>query len=334
MTVEDGISAVSGSNARGGSRVACIGECMIELSAADVASGSRRLAFGGDTLNTATYLARLGVAVDYVTALGDDIYSTRMLAEWQDEGIGTGLVRRLPGRLPGLYVIEVDALGERRFFYWRDRAPAREIFTGPHRGELCQALMGYDWLYLTGISLSLYGEEGRACLFDLLRRFRTQGGKVVFDDNYRPSGWSSADLARQEFRRQLALSDIVLASLDDERALYGVADMDCAANLIHAAGPPVVLVKDGARGCMISSEGRRDLIPAAAAGRVVDTTAAGDSFNAGFLSALLRGAALPQAARLGHACAAIVVGHRGAILPKADFLMELAQRRSALDIGT
>lgn len=318
--------------ARSGPRVACIGECMIELSAADIASGSRRLAFGGDTLNTATYLARLGVAVDYVTALGDDIYSTEMLAEWQGEGIGIDLVRRLPGRLPGLYTIELDARGERRFFYWRDRAPAREIFTGPDRQELCRALMEYDWLYLTGISLSLYGDDGRACLFELLRQFRDKGGKVAFDDNYRPSGWNSADLARQEFRRQLALSDIVLASLDDERALHGVAGLEAAASLIHEAGSPIVLVKDGARGCVISSASGRDMIPAAAADRVVDTTAAGDSFNAGFLSALLGGATLPGAARLGHACAAIVVGHRGAIVPKADFLVEMAQRKSALNI--
>lgn len=305
-------------------RVAAIGECMIELSAVDNAE-LRRLAFGGDTLNTAVYLARLGVAVDYVTALGDDPYSTGMLTEWQAEGIGTSLVRRLPGRVPGLYTIELDAKGERSFFYWRDRAPAREIFTDSHREALCAALMDYDWLYLTGISLSLYGEDGRDRLFALLQDFRAKGGKVAFDDNYRPRGWSSVELARREFRRQLALSDIVLASLDDERALHGVSGMEEAASLIHDAGSPVVIIKDGAQGCLLSDGGKPQRIPASPIARVVDTTAAGDSFNAGFLSALLHGATLPAAARLGHACAAIVVGHRGAIVPRADFHAEMAQ---------
>lgn len=330
MTKGEGVPAVPVPSARGGPRIASIGECMIELSAADLASGSRHLAFGGDTLNTAVYLARLGTTVDYVTALGDDIYSTRMLADWQSEGIGTNLVRRVPGRLPGLYTIELDEQGERSFFYWRDRAPAREIFADPHGPELCRALMSYDWLYLTGISLSLYGDDGRDRLFELLRQFRKKGGKVVFDDNYRPRGWSSVELARREFRRQLAESDIVLAGLDDERALHGVSGLEEATGLIHDAGSRVVIVKDGARGCMISSAGGRDVIPAAAADRIVDTTAAGDSFNAGFLSALLTGATLQAAARMGHACAAIVVGHRGAIVPKDAFLREMALRKSAL----
>ena len=76
--------------------------------------------FGGDTLNTSVYLARLlaarDVAIDYVTALGDDPFSDAMIAGWRDEGIGTDLVARLPGRLPGIYVIRTDAAGERSFY--------------------------------------------------------------------------------------------------------------------------------------------------------------------------------------------------------------------------
>src|SRR5881392_4089221 len=110
-------------------KVASIGECMIELKQA--AGGLLSRGYGGDTLNTAVYLARLGVAVDYVTALGDDPLSGGMLAGWRAEGVGTGLVARVPGRLPGLYLIQTDPAGERRFLYWRDRAPARELFGLP-----------------------------------------------------------------------------------------------------------------------------------------------------------------------------------------------------------
>ena len=79
--------------------------------------------YGGDTLNTAVYLARLGVGVDYVTALGDDPLSDEMIAGWQAEGIGTERVIRLPGKLPGLYMIETNSAGERRFYHWRDAPP-------------------------------------------------------------------------------------------------------------------------------------------------------------------------------------------------------------------
>src|SRR5580692_876107 len=107
-------------------RVASIGECMIEFSAAG--DGLFARGFGGDTLNTALYLARLGIDTSYVTALGDDALSGAMLESWRGEGITTDLVIRAEGRLPGLYMIERDERGERTFLYWRDRAPAREFF--------------------------------------------------------------------------------------------------------------------------------------------------------------------------------------------------------------
>src|SRR5688572_14287306 len=204
-------------------KIASIGECMLELSAAQAQPDLRRLGFGGDTLNTAVYLARLGVPVDYVTALGDDPYSQRMIESWRSEGIGTDLVQRAAGRLPGLYMIELDEKGERRFFYWRQQAPARDIFGNERADDLCKALLKYDWLYLSGISLSLYGEAGRERLFDLLRQFRAKGGKVAFDSNYRPRGWPSVEVARREIRDQLALTDLVLSSLEDEAGLNNVS---------------------------------------------------------------------------------------------------------------
>ena len=229
-------------------KIASIGECMLELSAAQAQPDLRRLGFGGDTLNTAVYLARLEVPVDYVTALGDDPYSERMIEAWRGEQVGTDLVQRIAGRLPGLYMIEVDERGERRFFYWRQQAPAREIFSNERTADLCQALLRYEWLYLSGISLSLYGEAGRERLFDLLRQFRAQGGKVAFDSNYRPRAWSSVEVARREIRDQLALTDIVLSSLEDETGLNGVGSAEEACDLIHGFGPRTVVIKQGGAG--------------------------------------------------------------------------------------
>jgi 2-dehydro-3-deoxygluconokinase len=304
-------------------KIASIGECMLELSAAQGQPDLRRLGFGGDTLNTAVYLARLDVPVDYVTALGDDPYSERMIGAWRDEKVGTELVQRVAGRLPGLYMIEVDERGERRFFYWRQQAPAREIFGNDCTADLCQALLKYEWLYLSGISLSLYGEAGRERLFDLLRQFRAQGGKVAFDSNYRPRAWPSVEVARRETEDQLALTDLVLSSLEDETGLHGVKSAEEACDLVHGFGPRTVVVKQGGEGCVVSINGRKTIVPAIKVDRIVDATAAGDSFNAGFLAATLEGEDPLQAAMLGHRCAAIVIGHHGAIVPRKAFFDEL-----------
>src|ERR687898_1580757 len=136
-------------------RVASIGECMIELRhrSATVLD----LAYGGDTLNTAVYLARLTrdreASVHYVTAVGDDAYSDGMLAMWQDERIATDLVARLPGRLPGLYTIRTDARGERSFTYWRSAAAARDMLRSERARDIPDRLVGHDLLYLSGITL-------------------------------------------------------------------------------------------------------------------------------------------------------------------------------------
>lgn len=289
-------------------RVACIGECMVELR--EQPDGQLRRGFGGDTLNTAVYLARLGIAVDYVTALGDDAWSDEMLACWQEEGIGTGLVRRLPGRLPGLYVIQTDPRGERRFLYWRDSAAARHLFDHLDPAELA----AFDTLYLSGITLSIYGAEARDVLFEALANARSRGARVAFDTNFRPRGWPDRDAARALYARMYALADIVLASAEDLALLYG--DAGEGELLPHAATTEIVLKLDSPASRVLHDGGEL-LVRAGPVERVIDTTAAGDSFAAAYLATRLRGAAPEAAARAGHDLAGIVVGHPGAIAPRA-----------------
>src|SRR6476469_3165919 len=122
-------------------KVACIGECMIELKQADGGLYSR--GYGGDTLNTAVYLARLGADVDYITALGDDSLSDEMIAGWAAEGVGTRRVVRIAGKLPGLYMIQTDDKGERKFFHWRESAAARSLMDLAETEDILNSLATY-----------------------------------------------------------------------------------------------------------------------------------------------------------------------------------------------
>ena len=289
-------------------RVACIGECMVELR--EQPDGLLRRSHGGDTLNTAVYLARSGVAVDYVTALGDDAWSDEMLAHWRAEGIGTGLVHRLPGRLPGLYIIQTDPRGERRFLYWRDGAAARQLFDHLDPARLA----AFDAIYLSGITLSIYGDAARAALFQVLRDARARGATIVFDTNFRPRGWPDHALARALYDRMYGLADIVLASVEDLALLDPEGGE--AALMRHAAGKELVL-KLAVPASRVLHGGAEQLIHAEPGDRVVDTTAAGDSFAAAYLAGRLRGDAPERAARAGHALAGLVVGHPGAIMPRS-----------------
>jgi 2-dehydro-3-deoxygluconokinase len=300
-------------------RVASIGECIIELrhrSADDL-----ELAFGGDTLNTAVYLARMTrgheVSVDYITALGEDAYSDQMLAMWQAEDVGTTLVARLPRRLPGLYTIRTDQHGERSFTYWRSAAAARDMLKDGRAGRLQEALAGYDLLYLSGVTLSILDEAQRAALLALADALRAAGGRVAFDSNYRPVGWPDRDAARGAFEAMLTRTDIALPTLDDNQALFGVADAIEDADRLHRLGVAEVAIKLGEAGCFLSSAEGTGAVPAEPVAEVVDSTAAGDSFNAGYLAARLLGSTPEAAARLGCRLAARVIAHPGAVIPAA-----------------
>jgi 2-dehydro-3-deoxygluconokinase len=308
-------------------RVASIGECMIELR--HRSATTLELAYGGDTLNTAVYLARLtgdrDVRVDYVSALGDDAYSEGMVAMWRDERIGVDLVARLPGRLPGLHTIRTDARGERSFTYWRSASAARDMLRGDRAEQVVAALTGYDLLYLSGITLSILDRPQRAALIALADAVRAHGGRVAFDGNYRPVGWPNPDAARAAFDQMLERVDIALPTLDDEQALFGVKEALECADRLHRLGVAEVAIKLGQAGCYLSSARFTGEIPAEPVEVVVDSTAAGDSFNAGYLAARLLGADPPRAARLGNRLAARVIGYPGAIIPDsamADIRLE------------
>ncbi|NWB26602.1 sugar kinase [Pseudomonas gingeri] len=298
-------------------RIALIGECMIELQ--QHADASLHQSFGGDTLNTAVYLSRELAgrgSVDYVTALGDDSFSDAMCRIWAEEGIGLDRVQRLPGRLPGLYCIQTDARGERRFLYWRNEAAVRDCFTTPTAAPILAALPDYDVLYFSGITLAVLGELGREKLIAVLQEARRGDTRVVFDNNYRPRLWSGVEQARAAYRSILPYVDLALLTLEDEQALFDYADGTAVFRAYEQIGTPEVVLKRGAESCLIRCEGEAFEVPAQKVETVVDTTAAGDSFSAGYLASRLTGGNPQQAALAGHRLASRVIQVRGALIPR------------------
>ena len=298
-------------------RVACIGECMIELKQAQGGSqaGLFSRAFGGDTLNTAVYLARLGVEVDYITALGDDPISDEMIANWAAEGVGTGRVARLKGKLPGIYMIQTDEFGDRRFYHWRESAAARSLMDLPETDDVLNSLATYDVAYLSAITLSIYSAVGRAKLIAALNRARKHGARIVFDTNFRARGWPDPDVARAVFDEAFAASDIVLASTEDLLPLYPYESDEQVMERIPCSEAVLKLLQPGS---IVRFEGVSREVRAESVTRpVVDTTAAGDSFSAAYIAARLEGAEPAEAARAGHRLGGVVVCYPGAIIPRS-----------------
>jgi 2-dehydro-3-deoxygluconokinase len=307
--------------------VISIGECMVEL--AREADGRYVMSFGGDTFNTAVYLARAGIAVRYATLLGDDPYSARIRALAEAEGVATDLIGSRAGRNAGLYLIETSAAGERTFHYWRERAPARELFDGAEADTVCAALGDADIVYLSGITLSLYAPPARDKLAAALVAARAKGTRIAIDGNARPRGWNG-DMARAraELERFWSLADIAMPSLEDGTLLWGDTDGATLARRLLALGVGEVVVKCGPDPVICTEAGRVIEVAVPTAIVATDTTAAGDSFNAAYLAARLAGADPVRAAGAGHRLAGVVVQHRGAIVPRAATASVLTAARA------
>jgi 2-dehydro-3-deoxygluconokinase len=302
-------------------RAAFIGECMIELR--HETRDLLRLGFAGDVFNAAAYLARSApasaVTVEFVTITGDDPYSAQMRETWRAYGVGDALAATLPGGRPGLYLIRLDGDGERTFYHYRAESAARGLFGPDHPASVDDAIAACDLVYLSAITLSIMTAAARQRLLRVLAAARARGAWVVFDSNYRPSGWASAAQAAAAITGTLAHTDIALPTLADEQAVFGDADALSCVKRLQAAGVREIVVKLGAAGCLVARpSGAPVPVPAVPGVTVVDTTAAGDAFNGGYLAARLQGAAPLAAARAGNALAAEVVAAPGALLPPEE----------------
>lgn len=297
-------------------KIASIGEAMLELTH----ESPRRLALGfaGDTLNTAVYLSRIAGSrchIDYVTRVARDWYSDELIAAIQGEGISTSLIERTKSGNVGLYLVRTDTTGERTFTYYRSASVARGLFGPEQSTQLDNQLAAYDMIYLSAITLQILTKEARERLWELLDQVRTKGGSVVFDSNYRPAGWTTPDDARNAIEETLRRTDIALPTYADEVQLFDDSSPQATADRIHKLGVREIVVKDGPNGCIIRLNNELLHEPSLPVEPVVDTTGAGDAFNAGYMAARTSGIPAQYAAAAGHRIAAQVIQWPGAIIP-------------------
>nr|WP_213394823.1 sugar kinase [Yoonia sp.] len=299
-------------------RIVAIGEAMVELAPAGDAE-LYRAGFAGDTLNTAWYLRQLMPATDaiaYFTAIGKDDISARLLAFIRAAGLETGQIAQRDDSTVGLYMISLNN-GERSFSYWRGQSAARRMLEDDT--ALRAALQGADLAYLSGITLAILPQDARGRLFDVLRDFRQAGGKVAFDPNLRPRLWPDPKTMTDTVMQAAGLSDIALPSYEDEAGWFHDTTPAATAQRYREAGAAVVVVKNGPKQVIAVTPNRSFAVKPSQVANVVDTTAAGDSFNAGFLASYLQHGDLETASIAGADLATAVIQQFGALVTLDQF---------------
>lgn len=274
-----------------------------------------RLGFAGDTFNTAWAARQLmpsSVDVRYVTTIGMDWISDAMLAFITTAGIDTSSVRRIPNLGPGLYATRI-VNGERTFAYWRKNSAATQLADDACR--LAAALEGATFVLISGITLAILSATGRHNIIIALERARAMGARVAFDPNYRAKLWKNPIAARRAFERVYPLVDIALPSLEDEAELFGDTSSAATIARMTSHGIREIVVKNGPDPAFGRYQACSFEVPSEHVVGVVDTSGAGDAFNAGYLTARMAGIGAAAAVGAGHRAASIAVRTRGALIP-------------------
>lgn len=301
-------------------RIVIMGECMVELF--QLVENVYHQNFAGDVFNTAVYLKRtceVPLEVQFFTAVGTDRISDKLVRAVEREKIDTKLMLRSKTARPGLYMINTDAFGERSFVYWRDSSAAKQVIQCFSAQSSYDALKGCDMFYFSGITLAILSDADRTTLFTLVEQLKQDGSQIVFDPNYRPALWPNSDTAKAAFLQAYRLADVALPGLDDHKVLFDAERTDQVVEQLTELGVTEIIVKDGKNG--INGRFGQECFSATAhpVKTVVDTTAAGDSFNGGYLAARLGGIAPQQAVKFAARLAGFVVEHTGAIVSKEHF---------------
>ncbi len=254
---------------------------------------SMRIVPGGGAANTSSALARMGLAVSAFSKLGDDFTGGFVLRELQKVGVDTlGICVSASDSTPFTFV-GIHADGERTFIH----TPGANVTF--NLGDLdLERLLAADYLLYQDAWVlgALDGGPAATLLAEAQKR-----GVVTFLDEcfgYGPK--------RETLEVMLPYCDYFLPSFDDMQLIYpGSSAEDLAARLL-GLGASTVVLKMGRQGCVVAHGNDRVPVPAFSA-RVVDTTGAGDCWDAGFIAGLAKGEDLPTAARIGNACAAFSI---------------------------
>ncbi|WP_049629438.1 sugar kinase [Cellvibrio sp. pealriver] len=306
-------------------RIVIIGESMLELSPASPELWQQ--SFAGDVHSLAVYLKRCApeaIQVSFMSAVGVDTISAELISNLQQEDIDTSLIYKHPDKTLGLYVINNTPSGERSFQYWRNDSAAKHVMH-LHHAQSSTAFPAPDQVFFSGISLAILDKNSRTLFWDFIHRLKQQGTQVIFDPNYRAKLWSSIEDCKEQYEFAFHASNLVLPSLEDFTNLYQLDSAIAVSQFLSAYDIDEIIIKDGPAPIIYQSGLEHLEIAIEPITQVIDTTAAGDSFNGSYLAARARGLNPENSIRFAAKISALVIQHKGAILNRDLFMRHLSK---------
>ena len=295
-----------------------IGECMIEISGnmEQITNSSAKINinFGGDTFNSAIYFSRISqkkIKTCFVTALGQDTFSKKMISRFKTEKIDCQFIRTDGQNPPGLYSIETDYEGNREFSYWRSTSPAKNLFKGPKGKKLINDLSYADIIYYSGISVAILNSSQKQNLIKLGK----SANITAFDFNYR-NALHKKNEAQELLKYINGSVNIHFISYDDVVEIFGISNPNQIFEILNT-NKNLILLRF--KNSIIYKNNNKEIkslsLPII---KAIDTTAAGDSFNGAFLALMNEEnrLSLEDKILMSHSVTREVIKHKGAIIPR------------------
>ena len=261
-----------------------------------------KISFGGDALNEAIVLSRLGKKVQWISKVGDDDAGRRILNYAAENGLDTSCVTVEANLETGVNIVVVDGSGERHFL------------TNP-RSSLRKLSEADIVPYIDGMAdIVCFASMFVSPLLDIaateriFKRIKSKPRILAFDATRAKNGETLEDLAAI-----LSCANYFFPNEAELATLTGEADVYKNISALLSFGLKCAVVKRGGRGCVIATKDARFEIPACRVEKVLDTTGAGDCFAAGFLYALSEGRTLEECGRFACAVASCSVEEVGAV---------------------
>jgi len=278
--------------------------------------------FGGAPMNTAVGVSRLGVSSGAIAAVGDDPFGEYIINELKKNRVDTSrIVIKKRTRTTIAFVINQPITGEKTSFFYRKPWVGQTADSALELNDIdLQYISKARVVHVSGHSLSQ--NPARKAILSAVKYAKENGVRISFDPTLRADCWNSEATIKKMYRQMLRIADIATFSDEESKFMFGTNDPIEVAEKVLKFGVNIVGVKRGSKGSLIrSKEGPEISVPAFKVD-VIDTTGAGDGWDAGLLVALLRGFGLEECATIANAVGALVVTKRGAItaLPYKDEL--------------
>lgn len=318
--------------------VVSIGEVLIDFIAQESGSlldvDSFQKCPGGAPANFAVGIARLGLEVAFVGKVGNDSFGSFLEKKLADEGVVTDfMVKASSDERTALAFVSLDENAERDFLFYRNNAADLKLsFNEIQLDKIKKA----KYLHFGTVSLS--ENPCRDAVFKTIEKCKKAGVKICFDPNIRLDLWENEKEFREILDKALNYTNIIYPSKEELHFILDDTSLDnqeAIKQLMKKIPINIVALKLGKDGCLIKQRDDFFLTLPSFDVPLLDTTGAGDGFNAGFIYALVEGLSLEEAGIIGNAIGALVVQKKGAMtsLPTREELKEfLIKQKIKIDL--